>query len=705
PVAALFQAPTVAGLARWLDEQVRPEVTFIPPIPAATAGPHPLSFAQQRLWLLDRLQPESAAYNVGVALRLTGTLDEDLLAASLGEVIRRHEPLRTVYSVSAETGEPIQTVLPFSGSAPLPRIVLGGTPEGAIRAEVARPFDLQRGPVVRFLLLGLAAAEHVLVITVHHIAADGWSLQILLRDLGAVYGGEPLPPLPFRYADWAFWQRQALTGPILDAQLAYWRRELGGVPALELPTDKPRPAVMDPAGATRRLDLSPELTRSLRETARSEGTTLFSVLLSGFFSLLARHAGQDDFAVGIASAGRGRPDLEELVGFFVSTLALRAPLAGEPGFGELVRRVRDQVREAQAHEDVPFERVVEELQPPRDAARTPIFQAMLSLLSTPGGALRLPGLEVGFADYETTAAKLDLTLSLHEMEGGVTGALEYRTSLFEAATIDRLAGHYRALLAGAAADPARRVSELPLLSVPERWQLAGEWNDTAAAYPQDLCLHELVAARAARTPDAPAVISDELSLTYRELLARSTALAGRLRRAGVGPESVVGLCVERSPEMVAGMLAVLQAGGAWLPLDPGYPSERLALLLEDAGAAIVLTRAGLRDRLPDIPAVIFEESGEGEAEGPRATPSNLACVLYTSGSTGRPKGVMLPHRGLVNRLLWAQETYRLTAADTVLFKASFSFDFSIWEVFAPLLAGARVVVARPDGHQDAAYLT
>jgi len=708
PVAAMFQAPTVAGLAQWLDEQARPEITFISPIPAATAGPHPLSFAQQRLWLLDRLQPESAAYNVGVALRLTGTLDEDLLAASLGEVIRRHEPLRTVYSVSAEAGEPIQTVLPFPGPAPLPRIALDGPPEGAIRAEVARPFDLQRGPVARFLLLRLAAAEHVLVITVHHIAADGWSLQILLRDLGAVYGGEPLPPLPFRYADWAFWQRQALTGPVLDAQLAYWRRELGGVPALELPTDKPRPAVMDPAGATRRLDLSPELTQSLRETARSEGTTLFSVLLGGFFSLLARHAGQDDFAVGIASAGRGRPELEELVGFFVSTLALRAPLAGEPGFGELVRRVRDQVREAQAHEDVPFERVVEELQPARDAARTPIFQAMLSLLSTPGGALRLPGLEVGFADYETTAAKLDLTLSLHEMEGGVTGALEYRTSLFEAATIDRLAGHYRALLAGAAADPARRVSELPLLSAPERWQLAGEWNDTAAAYPQNLCLHELVAAQAARTPDAPALVADgadELSITYRELLSRSAALAGSLRRAGVGPESVVGLCVERSPEMVAGMLAVLQAGGAWLPLDPGYPSERLALLLEDAGAAIVLTRAGLRDRLPDIPAVIFEESGEGEAEGPRATPSNLACVLYTSGSTGRPKGVMLPHRGLVNRLLWAQETYRLTAADTVLFKASFSFDFSIWEVFAPLLAGARLVVARPDGHQDAAYLT
>jgi amino acid adenylation domain-containing protein len=706
PVAALFQAPTVAGLAQWLDG-AHPEISAVSPIPAAPAGvPHPLSFAQQRLWLLDRLHPGSAAYNVGVALRLTGTLEEERLAASLGEVMRRHEPLRTVYLEHVEDPEPVQVVLPFSGPAPLPRLDLDGPTEVSevIRAEVARPFDLQRGPVVRFLLLRLAAAEHVLVITVHHIAADGWSLQILLRDLGAAYGSTSLPLLPLRYADWALWQRQFLSAPVLDAQLGYWRRELGGVPALELPTDKPRPAVLDPAGWSRRLDLSPELTQGLREQARSVGTTLFSVLLGGFFALLARQAGQDDFAVGIAAAGRGRPELEELIGFFVSTLALRAPLIGDPGFGELVRRVRDKVREAQDHEDVPFERVVEELQPARDAARTPIFQAMLSLLSTPAEALHLPGLEVDFVDYETTAAKLDLTLSLHEMEGGVTGALEYRASLFEPATIERMAGHYQALLAGAAADPARRVSELPLLSPAERWQLSGEWNDTAAAYPRNLCLHELVAAQAARTPDAPALVTDGGVLSYVELMNRSTALAGRLRHAGVGPETVVGLCVERSPEMVTGMLAILQSGGAWLSLDPGYPPERLALLLEDAGASVVLTRAELRERLPAMPAVLFEAGGDGIAGGPSANPDNLACVLYTSGSTGRPKGVMLPHRGLVNRLLWAQETYRLTAADTLLFKASFSFDFSIWEVFAPLLAGARLVVARPDGHQDAAYL-
>ncbi|HEV7509092.1 MAG TPA: non-ribosomal peptide synthase/polyketide synthase [Thermoanaerobaculia bacterium] len=712
PVAALFQAPTVAGLAEWLAG-VRPATALSAPSPipsAPAAGPYPLSMAQQRLWLLDRLEPGSAAYNVGLALRLTGSLDEDRLAASLGEVIRRHEPLRTVYA--EEDGEPFQIVQPSPGPVPLPRLDPDPLPEISeiIRAEVARPFDLQRGPVARFLLLRLGAAEHVLVITVHHIAADGWSLQILLRDLGAVYGSQVsphLPPLPLRYADWALWQRQSLAGPLLDAQLAYWRGELEGAPALELPADKPRPAALDPAGSTRRLDLSPELTEGLRERARSEGTTLFSVLLGGFYVLLARWAGQDDFAVGIASAGRGRPELEELIGFFVSTLALRAPLAGDPGFGELVRRVRDKVREAQDNEDVPFERVVEELQPARDAARTPIFQAMLSLLSTPGEALRLPGLEAAFVDYETTAAKLDLTLSLHELESGVTGALEYRTSLFEAVTIERMAGHYRTLLAAAAADPGRRVSELPLLSPAEGWQLAGEWNDTAATYPRDLCLHELVAAQAVRTPDLPALVTDGSVLSYGELRARSTALAGRLRRAGVGPEAVVGLCIERSPEMVIGMLAILEAGGAWLPLDPGYPAERLALLLEDAGAAVVLTRAELRDRLPDISTVIFEEGGDGEAGGPRAHPANLdnlACVLYTSGSTGRPKGVMLPHRGLVNRLLWAQETYRLTAADTLLFKASFNFDFSIWEVFAPLLAGARLVIARPDGHQDAAYL-
>ncbi|HSS48303.1 MAG TPA: amino acid adenylation domain-containing protein, partial [Thermoanaerobaculia bacterium] len=705
PVSALFQAPTVAALAEWLA-RARTEALPVPsPIPAAPpAGPYPLSLAQQRLWLLDRLEPGSAAYNVGVALRLTGILDEALMEASLGEVVRRHEPLRTVYAEA--DGEPVQVVQPYSGPVTLPRLDLDGAAEISeiIRAEVARPFDLQAGPVVRFLLLRLAAAEHVLVVTLHHVAADGWSLQVLLRDLGAFYAAAPLPELPLRYVDWALWQRSTLSGAVLDEQLTFWRRELASVPALELPTDRPRPAVMDRAAATRRLDLPPGLTLALRERTCGEGTTLFAALLGGFFALLARYSGQTDFAVGIASAGRSHRELEEMIGFFVSTLALRAPLAGDPGFGELVRRVSERVRAAQGNEDVPFERVVEELQPGRDPSRTPVFQAMFSLLSTPGGPLRLPGLEVGFVDYETTAAKFDLTMSLHELEEGVTGALEYRTSLFEAATIARLAGHYQALLAGAVADPARRLVELPLLSPAERWQLAGEWNDTAAAISQDLCLHDLVALQAARTPDAPALVTDELSLTYCELLARSEALAGRLRRAGVGPETVVGLCVERSLEMVTGMLAILEAGGAWLPLDPGHPPERLALLLEDAGATAVLTRTELCDRLPAMPAVLFEESGEGEAGGPCANPDNLACVLYTSGSTGRPKGVMLPHRGLVNRLLWAQETYRLTAADTLLFKASFSFDFSIWEVFAPLLAGARLVVARADGHRDAAAL-
>ncbi len=550
----------------------------------------------------------------------------------------------------------------------------------------------------------------MLVLTVHHIAADGWSLQILLRDLAAAYAAKPLPPLPLRYADWALWQRSALASAVLDEQLAFWRRELEGVPVLELPTDRPRPPVMDRAGVARRVELPPDLVNTLRERARGEGTTLFTVLLGGFFALLARYAGQADFAVGIASAGRSRRELEEMVGFFVSTLALRAPLTGAPGFGELVRRVSERVREAQGNEDVPFERVVEELAPERDPARTPVFQTMFSLLSSPGGPPRLPGLEVGIVEYETTAAKFDLTLSLHELGDGVSGGLEFRTSLFEPATIARLIGHFRTLLAGAAADPARPVSALPLLAPAERWQLAAEWNDTAAPLARDLGLHDLVAIQAARTPEAPAVLSaDGAILAYGDLMARSRQLAGRLRRAGVGPESVVGLCVERSPEMVIGMLAILEAGGAWLPLDPGYPPERLALLLADAGTEVALTREDLRDRLPagvrTVRTVTFEGEEEGGlVDGPRAAPGNLACVLYTSGSTGRPKGVMLPHRGLVNRLLWAQETYRLTPADAVLFKAAFSFDFSIWEVFAPLLAGARLVVARPDGHQDPAYL-
>ncbi|HEX4959209.1 MAG TPA: amino acid adenylation domain-containing protein, partial [Thermoanaerobaculia bacterium] len=696
PVSALFQAPTVASLAQWL-ERSRPE-TAPASIPAAPpAGPYPLSLAQQRLLLLDRLEPGNAAYNLGLALRLTGPLDEGRLAASLSEVVRRHEPLRTVYAEAAE--EPVQVVLPASESPSRDFDVRDirdeerrGLLGEVVQAEVARPFDLQRGPVVRFLLIRLAPAEHVLVVTVHHIAADGWSLQILLRDLGAFYASSPLPPLPLRYADWALWQRSALAGPALDEQLAFWRRELGGVPPLELPADHSRPAVMGRGGAARKVELPPGLTTALREQARGEGATLFTVLLGGFFALLGRYSGQDDFAVGIAAAGRSRRELEDLVGFFVSTLALRAPLAGDPGFGELVRRVRGRVWEAQANEDVPFERVVEELQPERDPARTPIFQVMFSFLGTPGGAPRLPGLEMELVDYEATAAKFDLTLALHDLDAGVTGGLEYQTSLFEPATVERLTGHFQALLAGAAAEPGRRVSELPLLSAAERRQLV-EWGSAvepgaAEAVP----VHLRFAARARQAPAAPAVVTAGATVAYGELDARANRLAHRLRALGVGPEVPVAVALERSPEQIVALLAVLKAGGVYVPVDPQYPRERRELMLADCGAKLLVGHQ-------EVPGVALVPPGAGEEggwsdAGPAVPihPGMLAYVIYTSGSTGRPTGVGVPHGELARHAAAMVRLYRLTAADRVLYFGSPSFDAALDHVLPVLAVGAGVVL-------------
>ncbi|MES1244348.1 MAG: non-ribosomal peptide synthase/polyketide synthase [Acidobacteriota bacterium] len=715
PVATLFQAPTVAALAARLSEGgVAGEA--IPPAPAE--GPYPLSFAQQRLWLLDRLEPGSAAYNLGVALRLSGRLDADALEASLDEVVRRHEPLRTVYAEA--DGEPVQVVLAPGPPGPARlerRDLASGEPREAIGAEVSRPFDLQAGPVARFLLLRLSAEEHVLVATLHHIAADGWSLQVLLRDLTAFYDAAveareaALPPLPLRYVDWAVWQRRALAGEALEAQLDFWRRELDGVPALEIPTDRPRPMVQGRQGAARSLDLPAPLVGRLRERARREGATLFTALLGGFMALLSRYGGQDDFAVGIPSAGRGRRETEDLIGFFVSTLAVRAPLAGRPGFGELVRRLRDRMLAVQANEDVPFERVVEEVQPERDLARSPVFQAMLAFLSSQGGQARLSGLETRLDEYEGTTAKFELTMSILEGAERVTCTLEHRTDLFDDPTAVRLLEHFRALLDAAASDPERPVSALTFLSEAQVWQLAAEWNDTAAPV-KNLCLHDLVQG----DPDAPAVLAEDRQLTYSELDRESSRLAARLRALGVGPETAVGLFAERSPEMIVGLLGILRTGGAWVPLDPDQPAERLAGMIEEARTLVVVTLECLRDRLPPLPAdtavvaidgkgggALSREAGEGRG-GVFSSPDNLAAILFTSGSTGRPKGVALPHRGLVNRLLWAQQIYRLGPDDAVLQKAAFTFDFSVWEIFAPLLAGARLVLARPGGHQDAGYL-
>jgi amino acid adenylation domain-containing protein len=725
PVAALFQAPTVAELAEWLAH-ARQEAVEAAPIPAAPPeGPYPLSFAQQRLWLIDRLEPGSALYNVPAALRLCGHLDVAQLGRALAEVLRRHEPLRTVYGET--DGEPVQIVLPSPSAAPLSHLSLAGLPEPArqetlrkvLREEAVLPFDLEQGPVVRFLLMELGPEEHVLATTFHHIATDGWSLGVFARELTAIYEAfaarlpSPLPEPPLRYVDFALAQRRALaTGGAFAHQLDYWRRQLAGVPVLDLPSDRPRPLHRSPRGASRRLDLPAGLVESLDAVGRAEGITPFMVLLAGFAALLARLSGQDDFGIGVPSAGRNRAETSGMIGCFVNTLVLRPGLEGDPPFLDLARRVRDTTVAAQAHQEVPFEKLVEDLQPERNPAVSPLFQALFAFLTDPEMSLRIPGLSVDLVDIEDTLAKFDLSLALHEWQGSLQGWLQYRTDLFEASTIERMSGWLVTLLGGAAADPSRRLYDLPLLSGAEAWQLTAEWNDTASDLALNLCLHGLVAAQVERTPDAPAVLFEDGQLTYRELDGEARRLAGRLRRLGVGPETTVGLFVERSPEMVAGLLGILQAGGAYVPLDPDYPAERLAWMVEGSGVRIVVAQERLVGKLPPLPTgvrvLLLGLCGEEEPAGPIPSPwspaDHLACVIFTSGSTGQPKGVALPHGGLVNRLLWAQEIYRLTPADTVLQKAAFGFDFSLWECFAPLIAGARLVLARPGGHRDASYL-
>ncbi|MFL6199517.1 MAG: amino acid adenylation domain-containing protein [Thermoanaerobaculia bacterium] len=699
-----------------LAQRLRAEVKAGPP-PAAIPrrqeeGPVRLSFAQERLWFLDRWQPGSPAYNLLDAIRLTGRLDVPRLAAALGEVLRRHESLRTVFVESA--GVPYQVAAPAL-SGPLPVIDLSALPE-PVRHPAARalgeaegrlPFDLARGPLLRARLLRLAAREHLLVLVMHHIAADLWSFGVFAHELGSFYSGQgsSLPELPIRYADFAVWQREWLAGEVLQQQLAFWKGRLAGAPALlDLPADRLRPAVQGSRGALARFALPAPLLAGLRGLAQLSGGTLFMVLLAAYEVLLGRHSGQEDLLLGSPVAGRTRRELEPLIGLFVNTLVLRADLAGDPAFLDLLGRVRESTLGALAHQELPFERLVEELQPERDPSRPPLVQVLFAFQSTPVQRIELPGLTFAPLDFDSGTAKLDLSLFLTEGADELAGAFEYSTDLFDAVRIERLAGHLRVLLEAACAEPRRRISELPLLSEAERRQLA-RWNDTAAVYPQGLCLHQLFEAQALRTPEAEAVRSEGASLTYRELDARSNGLARWLRAHGAGPEVVVGVLLERSLEMVVALYGVLKAGAAYLPLDPSYPRDRLGLFVADAAPRIVLTARGLADLLPPgSPAVFLDGIGETPGDLPEGDPASLAYVIYTSGSTGRPKGVMNSHRGIVNRILGMQEAYGLGAEDRVLQKTPFSFDVSVWELFWPLAFGSCLVMARPEGHRDPAYL-
>ena len=733
PVAALFESPTIALLAVAVEaareESVESAGTPPPPIvpvarPADGSG-LPLSFAQERLWFLDRMVPENAVYNVPLMLRLEGRLLWPVLAASLDEIAARHEILRTTFTAIDDT--PLQIVAPVLRLDP-PVIDLGGLPAGRrepearrqLDAEMARPFDLAAGPLARALLVRLEAEHHLALFNLHHIVSDGWSLGLLTYELGALYRAfaagqpSPLPALPVQYADYAVWQRQWLQGERLDEQIAYWRQRLAGAPAeLALPHDRPRPPLQRFQGAKHVVRLGWDEFPGLGDLRRASQVTLFMVLLAAYETLLSRLSGQDDLVVGSPVAGRGRRETEGLMGFFVNTLALRGDLSGDPTFSELLARVRQVTLEAYARESVPFERLVEELQPERSLSRSPIYQAVLVLLNAPSSALELPGLKMDMIETWVPGAKWDLTVSLEERAEGLAGYWEYDSDLFDATTVARFLGHFRLLLATATAEPERRLSDLPLLTAAERQAVLAEWTDTRVDRPLgDLCLHELFETQAARTPENLAIQSEDGDLTYRELLERSGALADYLASLGVGPETVVGLFAERTPELVVGVLGVLRAGAAWLPLDPAYPSERLSRMLEDSGAGVLLTQRRLESFLGEWPTrpktlLFLEELPRTAPARParaRVTPDNLAYVIYTSGSTGQPKGVAVPHRGVVNRLLEAHERFAITAADSILQRASIGFDASVWEMLSPLVAGGRVVLAKPGGHQDPAYM-
>ena len=716
PLSALFEAPTVEGLARRVEEARRGgRERAMPPIgPAPRDGELPLSFAQQALWFIDQLAPGQPTFNVTAAVRITGPLDLEALGRSFAEMLRRHEALRTVFA--EVDGRPVQVVTP-AGEMRVPLEIrdLRDLPDGPRAGEARRlavealrqPFDLARGPLIRARLLRLGDAENAVILGMHHIITDGWSFGIATRELATLYesyragGSSPLPELPIQYADYATWQRDRLAGDWLDELVGYWTRQLAGASHLELPTDRPRPAVRTANGSTRGITLPAGLLRDLQALSRREGSTLFMTLLAAFQALLHRYSGQDDIVVGSPIANRTQSETEGLIGYFVNMLALRTDFSGDPAFRDLLRRVRKMALEAYEHQELPLEKVVEAVRPPRDPSRTPLFQVMFVLQNNAAMDLGNPdltfsGLDVG---EESGTAKFDLTLGLGETPEGLVGAMEYNTDLFDAATIDRMLGQFQALLRAVVADPARRVSELPILPEDERRRVLVEWSGASADYPADRCVHQLVEAQAARTPDAVAVVCGDRCLTYRELDTRANRLAHHLRRSGVGPDVIVGIGLDRSPELAVGLLGILKAGGAFLPLDPDYPRDRLAFMLEDADVPMLLTRERLRDGWPtggfDVIALDTDWGMIGEEPGERpdggARPENAAYVIYTSGSTGRPRGVVVPHRGAVNHHTEVVRLFGLGPGERMLQFSSLGFDGAIEEIFPAWIAGASVV--------------
>ncbi|MGM3306997.1 amino acid adenylation domain-containing protein [Anabaena sp. WFMT] len=675
-----------------------------------------LSFAQQRLWFIDQMEQNSSFYNIPAAVRLVGLLNLPAFEQSCHEIIRRHEVLRTNFQ--ALDGQPFQVINPFAPRV-LPVINLRDLSQEEREIEVLhlaheeaqKPFNLAQDPLLRITVLHLDETEYVVLLTMHHIISDAWSIGIFLGELKDLYtafcDGKPslLPELSIQYADFANWQRQWLQGDVLSAQLTYWRQQLGGnLPILQLPTDRPRPRVQTFRGASKSFCLSLELTEALKVLSQKKEVTLFMTLLTVFKVLLYRYTSQVDLLVGSPIANRNRVEIEGLIGFFVNTLVLRTDLSGNPTFWELLGRVRQVTWEAYDHQDLPFEKLIEELQPERDLSYSPLFQTMFVLQNTPDLDIILPDLTITPLAQTNSTAKLDLILDMRETSAGLTGVLEYNTDLFDDVTIDRMVEHFQTLVLGIVNDPEQRIGELPLLTISEQHQLLVEWNDTQTDYPPDLCFHELFAAQVAQTPDAVAVVFGDQYLTYRQLNQRANQLGQYLQKLGVVPETIVGICVERSLEMIVALLGILKAGGAYLPLDPAYPQERLAFMLSDSQIPILLTTQNLVTRLPDYSGQIisldanWEKISQYSDENPISgvTTKNLAYLIYTSGSTGNPKGVLVNHEGLVNLTQDKIRTCRVKPDSRVLQFFSFSFDASIPEIVIALGSGAALHLATPE---------
>ncbi|HEX2270420.1 MAG TPA: condensation domain-containing protein, partial [Pyrinomonadaceae bacterium] len=683
------------------------------------AGGMPLSFAQQRLWFMQQWEPESAAYHIPGAVRLKGALAVRELEQSLQDIVARHESLRTVFPATA--GEALQQVvervewrLNELDLSELPTEEQEQQLAAIVQSHIRQPFDLSAGPLFRVVLMRVAAEEHVLLLVLHHIIADGWSMGVLLRELVSLYesrtsGEQPqLPELRVQYVDYAQWQREWLSGEVLAEQIRYWKEQLAGAPpVLELPTDGPRLARNSSRGATQSFFLDQSLAERLRKVSRENEATLFMTLLAAFKVLLCRHTGQTDIVVGTPIANRTRAEIEPLIGFFVNTLVLRTELNGNPSFTELLQRVREVCLGAYAHQDMPFEKLVELLHPDRGLSHTPLFQVTFALENARHELSKLSSLQWATVDVDIETTKFDLSLQLIEAEDGLRGNLQYNADLFNSETIERFISHYEAVLRALAESTEQRIGEIALLKGDERRLVLEGWNGTERSYDRTQTVVELFEAQVELHPEAVAVSYEGAEISYGELNRRANQLAHYLQQQGVGPEVLVGVCLERSVELVVALLGTVKAGGAYLPLDPGYPRERLAFMLEDAGIRVLLTNERISATLPATNALVVPlDSAPAIASLPDHHPahgldaSNLAYVIYTSGSTGKPKAVLVQHESLLNLVLWHQDRFNVTATDRATQLANLAFDAAVWELWPYLTSGGCICLL-----PDAAGLT